>query len=289
MEYKKQQVMAGLVLALGLNIGLISAAQAVSLHTGCDMDCWACGDLSPECEHALPDSDGDGVMDDKDQCPATPAGVAVDAVGCPLDSDGDGVVDHEDRCPGTPAGVSVDAQGCPLDSDGDGVTDDKDRCPGTPRGAAVDTHGCELDSDGDGVLDSNDACPGTPRGARVDARGCQVIENITIDLVNDEFDFDSAALKPDMKSALDDVARRIKASKGDEHLLVIGHTDSVGSDAYNQRLSERRAKAAAGYLISRGIDATRIRTKGVGESQPVADNSTKSGRAKNRRVEIRVE
>ncbi|MBK6599524.1 MAG: thrombospondin type 3 repeat-containing protein [Proteobacteria bacterium] len=83
------------------------------------------------------------------------------------DSDGDGVNDDLDKCPGTPAGTPVNADGCPLDSDGDGVTDDKDKCPNTPAGATVDATGCELDTDGDGVADSKDKCPNTPQVPRL--------------------------------------------------------------------------------------------------------------------------
>jgi outer membrane beta-barrel protein len=120
------------------------------------------------------DSDGDGVPDDRDRCPGTPAGAAVDSVGCPLDSDGDGVPDYMDRCPDTPRGVKVDTQGCPIDSDGDGVPDYLDQCPDTPKGVAVDDKGCPLDSDGDGVPDYKDKCPDTPKGVAVDARGCPI-------------------------------------------------------------------------------------------------------------------
>ncbi len=90
-----------------------------------------------------------------------------------VDSDGDGVTDDLDKCPGTPAGTAVDSSGCPLpqDDDGDGVTNDIDKCPGTPAGAKVDANGCELDSDGDGVGDSRDQCPNTPAGAKVDDTG----------------------------------------------------------------------------------------------------------------------
>lgn len=210
----------------------------------------------------------------------------LQACGDNMDSDGDGVTDDKDKCPGTPKGVTVDADGCPLDSDGDGVPDYKDKCPDTPRGVKVDENGCPADSDGDGVPDYKDKCPGTPAGARVDANGCEIVGNVTIDLVNDEFDFDSARLKPAMEAALDEVAGRINASAGDEMLTIVGHTDSVGAESYNQGLSERRAKATADYLVSQGISANRITTKGMGESQPVADNSTAAGRAKNRRVEI---
>jgi OOP family OmpA-OmpF porin len=179
-----------------------------------------------------------------------------------------------------------EACGDDADSDGDGVPDSRDKCPGTPPGVQVDEDGCPLDSDGDGVPDYKDKCPGTPPGARVNADGCEIMADVTIDLVNDEFDFDSARLKPAMKAALDDVAAKVMATQGDEHLEIIGHTDSVGSDAYNQGLSERRATATADYLMSQGIAADHITTKGMGESNPVASNSTAAGRSKNRRVEI---
>lgn len=141
-----------------------------------------------------------------------------------------------------------------------------------------------MDSDGDGVLDADDRCPGTRAGAKVDMFGCEVVENLTIDLVEDEFDFDSAVLKPGMKDALNDLASRVKASKGQERLTITGHTDSVGPASYNMGLSERRAQSAASYLESMGI--TGITTNGMGESSPVADNGTREGRAKNRRIEI---
>jgi len=89
-----------------------------------------------------------------------------------------------------------------------------------------------------------------------------------------------------MQATLDDVSARIQASPGDEYLTIIGHTDSVGSDAYNQRLSGRRAQAAGDYLVTRGVHADHVTTKGMGGFRPVADNYTKRDRAKNRRVEI---
>lgn len=140
------------------------------------------------------------------------------------------------------------------------------------------------DDDNDGVPNSRDKCPNTRAGATVDADGCEIVENLTINLVVEEFDFDSAVLKPQMKSALEDFADKVKASPGHESVTVIGHTDSTGPEAYNMGLSERRAKAAAAYLESLGIDS--ITTEGRGESQPIADNKTREGRAQNRRIEI---
>jgi len=140
------------------------------------------------------------------------------------------------------------------------------------------------DDDNDGVPNSRDKCPNTRAGATVDADGCEITENLTINLVVEEFDFDSAVLKPEMKAALEDFADKVKASPGHESVTVIGHTDSTGPEAYNLKLSERRAQAAADYLESLGIDS--ITVKGMGESQPIADNSTREGRAQNRRIEI---
>ena len=231
------------------------------------------------------DSDGDGVVDRLDRCPGTPPGAKVDAQGCELDSDGDGVVDRLDRCPGTPAGARVDAQGCELDSDGDGVVDRLDRCPGTPAGRKVDAQGCELDSDGDGVVDALDQCPNTPKGDKVDAKGCTLPSTIQLKGVN--FDNDSAAIRADAKPILDEAVATLKRYP-QIRVEVAGHTDDRSSEAYNLDLSQRRAQAVADYFVQMGIEAARLVPKGYGETAPVADNTSAAGRAENRRVELRI-
>jgi len=119
-------------------------------------------------------------------------------------------------------------------------------------------------------------------------QGLGIVGSYTIDLVEDEFDFDSAVLKPGMRRALDDLARRVRASPGDEQLTIIGHTDSVGSAQYNYHLGLRRADASKRYLVTvGGLDPARIRTTSAGADNPVASNETASGRARNRRIEIR--
>ena len=113
-----------------------------------------------------------------------------------------------------------------------------------------------------------------------------VVEKVTM-AAETNFDFDKAVLKPAGKARLDDLADKLKAVNL-EVIIAIGHTDSIGTKAYNLKLSLRRANAVKAYLVSKGIEANRIYTEGKGKSQPIADNRTKEGRAKNRRVEIEV-
>jgi OOP family OmpA-OmpF porin len=170
----------------------------------------------------------------------------------------------------------------PVDSDGDGVTDDHDRCPNTPAGAKVDANGCELDSDGDGVVDRLDRCPGTPPGIKVDVNGCE-IEEIVLRGVN--FDTNKSTLRPESKTVLDSVVALLKQRPGAK-VEIDGHTDSVGKDAYNQKLSERRAKTVVEYLVANGIPAGDLTAKGYGETRPIASNDTAEGREQNRRVTL---
>lgn len=203
----------------------------------------------------------------------------------PPDSDGDGVPNDADKCPTTPAGRVVDADGCELDGDGDGVVDGDDRCPNTPAGAKVDSRGCALDGDGDGVPDYRDDCPDTSKGAKVDERGCyiELEEEVTIDM-NLEFDVDKAEIKPEHHQELFRVVKFLTEYATAE-AVIEGHTDSTGSAAYNQKLSERRAKAVYDYLIqSARISADRLSWAGFGEGQPKASNDTREGRQQNRRV-----
>jgi outer membrane protein OmpA-like peptidoglycan-associated protein len=260
------------------------------------------------------DSDGDGVPDKLDKCPNTPAGVAVDADGCPLDTDKDGVLDYLDKCPGTPSGVKVDAVGCPLDtdkdgiadylddcpdvfglaafkgcpdSDGDGVPDKDDRCPNTPKGYAVDRFGCTLDSDRDGIPDSEDACPDKPGVAEL--KGCPftvqaIIGKYSLSMQPLYFDFDSYKLKPDGIDVLDKLTNAL-SSHNDFGIQFDGYCDFVGTEEYNLKLSEKRANSAKSYIMNKGIIDNRIRVLYYGEAKPAQDNKTIEGRRLNRRVE----
>jgi OOP family OmpA-OmpF porin len=231
------------------------------------------------------DGDKDGVVDRLDQCPTTPAGRKVNAQGCELDGDGDGVVDALDQCPTTPPGRKVNAEGCELDGDGDGVVDGLDQCPTTPPGRKVNAEGCELDGDGDGVVDGLDQCPTTPKGDRVDSKGCTLLNTIVLKGVN--FDNDSAALRADATAILNDAVATLKRYPGIK-VEIAGHTDSRSDDAYNQQLSEKRAKAVMDYFVANGVPADTLSAKGYGEAQPIADNTTEDGRFQNRRVELRI-
>lgn len=196
----------------------------------------------------------------------------------PGDSDCDGVPDRIDECPGTPLGMAVDSRGCPRDTDGDGVPDYLDECPGTPKGVEVDRRGCPLDSDGDGVPDYRDKCPGTPKGARVDTEGCWVIDEAF-------FDFDNYEVKQRFYPIFDDVVTVLNNNPSLK-IVIEGHTDNIGTEGYNQKLSEERAKAVKRYLVKKGIQSDRLSIVGYGLSRPRATNDTEAGRALNRRVKL---
>lgn len=178
---------------------------------------------------------------------------------------------------------------CGADSDRDGVPDSADECPLTPEGTPVDARGCPVDlsndEDGDGVPNHLDACPGTQKGLRVDARGCVVAQTAVLRGVN--FENDSARLTVEAKRLLDDSAQTLK-NQSNLSVLVAGHTDSNGDDAYNLSLSQQRAESVRQYLIGRGVPASRLSAQGFGESQPAESNDTAAGRAANRRVEFRL-
>jgi OOP family OmpA-OmpF porin len=134
------------------------------------------------------------------------------------------------------------------------------------------------DDDRDGVTNVADRCPGTPAGDRVDASGCSLRATLPV-----YFDYDSSVVRPDAYAELDSLAKFLQDVPGARG-VVEGHTDSAGSDTYNQALSQRRADAVRKYLVGKGVVGSRLQTKGLGESQPAADNKTADGRAQNRRV-----
>jgi len=171
---------------------------------------------------------------------------------------------------------------------------------GGMAGAYCWVHG-DGDEDGDGVPDSRDKCPGTPKGVPVDANGCPpvpppvvveevvVVKEETIVIRDVHFQFDSAKLTAADTAKLDTVAARLKQEAPGAQLRVSGHTDSVGKEAYNQKLSEKRAHSVVEYLIKSGVPRSSfVSVTGAGESHPVTDNKTAEGRALNRRTEIQI-
>lgn len=231
------------------------------------------------------DRDNDGVLDSLDRCPDVAGIAALD--GCP-DRDGDGIADDLDKCPDQ-AGLAKYG-GCPIpDTDGDGINDEEDKCPDVKGYARY--QGCPIpDTDGDGVNDEEDKCPTRPGPAS--NNGCPeiaktVVEKINFAAKNVFFSSGSFKLLPKSFKSLDEVA---KIMKEDETLKIDidGYTDSQGADDKNQILSENRAASVKDYLISKGVNAERLKATGYGESNPVADNNTAAGRAKNRRTEMTV-
>lgn len=177
-----------------------------------------------------------------------------------------------------------------VDSDGDGVFNQFDRCPNTQRGVRVDKNGCPLskivkDSDHDGVPNSADLCPHTPWGVKVDKDGCPLpITRPNIIKLQVRFNFDKYFVRPMYRDELADFAGFMKAHP-EISVTLAGHTDNIGTKAYNKALSLKRAVSVKRYLESHfGINPARLKTVGYGFSRPVASNDTADGRRKNRRV-----
>ena len=252
------------------------------------------------------DADRDGVQDAQDLCSNTASGSTVDAQGCAVfrDTDNDGVIDVRDACPATITGVMIDGRGCPVapDADNDGIPNSADRCPGTRAGEEVDMYGCgtviakapvaapvEVDTDNDGVLDSRDKCPNTPAGASADASGCTILFKATertVTLRGVNFATGREELMRNSYAVLDDVARQLIEAPT-IRVEIAGHTDATGGRSHNIRLALGRAEAVRAYLIMQGVPAERLVARGYGPDRPIANNATVSGRAMNRRVELR--
>jgi outer membrane protein OmpA-like peptidoglycan-associated protein len=231
------------------------------------------------------DADNDGITDDEDECP-NDAGTAA-LKGCP-DKDGDGIADKNDNCPTKP-GVEK-YQGCPVpDSDGDGINDEEDKCPNQ---AGVSRYqGCPIpDGDGDGINDEEDKCPTVPGVA--EQQGCPAIKEADKKVLdyaakNILFETGSARLKSASNKGLNDVIKVLVANP-DVNISIDGYTDNTGTEEKNMVLSQNRADAVKAYFLSKGVDEARITATGHGQEDPVADNATVAGRAKNRRVELKL-
>ncbi len=241
------------------------------------------------------DNDNDGLLDNKDKCP-NEAG-PIQNLGCPVvDKDGDGINDDVDKCPDEPEDKDgfQDTDGCPdLDNDNDGMPDAQDKCPNDAGSA--ENNGCpDSDKDGDGVVDRADKCP-DEYGVK-EEQGCPkkykmvVVKKDKIE-IKQQIKFKTGSAKIIGKESfaiLDDVGRALEDNPQIKKIRIEGHTDSVGPDAANLKLSQNRANSVMAELIKRKVDPGRMEAVGFGETQPIASNATASGRAENRRTEFNI-
>jgi len=168
------------------------------------------------------------------------------------------------------------------DDDKDGVLNSLDKCPNSQIGIKVDTQGCNIDDDNDGVINTKDICPNTPLGEDVTIDGCPKLINLNI-----SFDINSANIQENSFSRLNKYAKFLVNYKN-YSAKIVGYTDSQGSATYNQMLSQKRANSVVLYLKDKGVAAEQLSALGMGEAEPIADNKTKEGRAKNRRIEAHL-
>ena len=251
------------------------------------------------------DKDGDGILDDVDQCPLDPEDFDgfEDADGCPdLDNDGDGIPDLVDKCPNVAEDIDgfQDQDGCPdFDNDGDGIPDLNDACPNEPEDydGFQDQDGCpDPDNDDDQIADLIDQCPNDPEtyNGYQDEDGCpdkEPLAQIDGDVIklNQKvfFKYDKSDILPQSYPLLNEVAQILNDNPSIQ-IRIEGHTDSRGSDSYNKKLSDRRAASVRKYLGDQGVSTNRMTSVGFGEERPIEDNATDAGRAANRRVEIHI-
>lgn len=264
------------------------------------------GDVEDSAELAVIalDSDGDGVLDEDDHCPALVGLVSLN--GCPEvivqenDLDGDGLIDKLDACPEIYAPLT--SNGCPSEEKS---SDEKKEAgldlttpvvvPVLTGGGVISSGDLEeelvlIDSDKDGVIDAEDNCPQV--AGLVELNGCPKIEIkekekliLNEALIGVQFHTAKASLKDSSKSSLSKVVGFLKSNPSYK-LMIVGHTDSDGEEEANLALSKSRAASCKVYLVTQGIDGARVSIKGKGESTPIASNEHSSGKAKNRRVEF---
>jgi len=254
------------------------------------------------------DRDGDGYLDDADTCPDEPENYQgfEDADGCPddPDTDGDGIADSKDTCVLVPEDkdVYLDDDGCPeLDNDLDSVLDEADKdaagksCANDPEDpdGYEDVDGCpEPDNDKDTVVDLEDQCPNEPGVVGGDKPGCPkkpslvVVTEKEIKITQQiHFEFDKDKIRSESFPVLDAVAE-VLVQNPKILLEIQGHTDNKGAAAYNKSLSDRRAAAVRKYLVAKGVESTRLTSKGYGMEKPLVPNTSDINRALNRRVQF---
>ncbi len=238
------------------------------------------------------DNDDDGIPNKKDDCPNSKG--PAENNGCPWpDTDGDTVIDKDDNCPEDRG--DIENGGCPWpDTDNDGILDKDDKCP--EEVGDLENGGCPwLDTDGDSVFDKDDQCP--EKTGPVANNGCpEVIDIVVTEAVQKTlneyaktilFDTGKSSIKSASTGVILDIIKILKEYPK-ARFSIEGHTDSIGSEATNQKLSTERALAVKTFLIDQGIAADRLESIGYGEKKPIATNMYKDGRDQNRRVEINL-
>jgi OmpA-OmpF porin, OOP family len=255
-----------------------------------------------------PDNDNDGILDVDDRCPNEPEDMDgdEDQDGCPEgndgDRDGDGILDSKDKCPDDPEDKDgfEDQDGCPdPDNDKDGIPDKKDACPNDPedKDGFQDEDGCpDPDNDKDGILDKVDRCPNEPEtfNGFEDEDGCPDKGNVIIQdnniviLQKIKFKTNSAEILPESNPILDAVATTIVHHPEFTLMEIAGHADERSSDEYNLRLTQDRVNSVMAALVQRGVDRSRLRSKGYGEFCPEDPASNEAAWEKNRRVEFKI-
>jgi OOP family OmpA-OmpF porin len=261
------------------------------------------GELSNAEAHlakAEPNAQAAFTMSPPDRC-TTRAFVEVAAP--ERDTDGDGIVDSRDSCINEPEDKDgyLDDDGCPdTDNDADGIIDANDKCPNEPEDldGYQDGDGCpDPDNDGDQIADVDDYCPNTPGVRGGDRPGCPKKNSLVIVTEKEiritqqiQVEFNKALIRPGISYKILDEVVGVLNDNLKIDLEVQGHTDNIGGDAYNIKLSQARADSVQTYLVSRGIQASRLLAKGYGFHQPLVPNTTAANRELNRRVQfIRTE
>ena len=247
----------------------------------------------------IKDKDGDGILDNVDQCPDQPETVNgyKDDDGCPdtvPDTDGDGIDDLHDKCPTEAEDKDgfEDQDGCPdLDNDKDGVVDAKDKCP--LAAGPVENAGCpDVDTDKDGIVDRLDNCPnevGTEANHGCKDKQLVVITKNQLQILDQvRFQTGTAKLSRQSNALLDNIARVLLAHTEIARIKVEGFTDNVGKSDRNLKLSQDRADSVVKYLVGKGVTEDRMRPVGHGDANPIGDNQSSKGREQNRRVEFNI-
>ncbi len=248
------------------------------------------------------DRDGDGFLDPDDKCPDEPENYNgyKDDDGCPddPDTDGDGIPDSVDSCVLEPEDTDnyLDQDGCPdPDNDMDGIPDAVDKCPNDPEDpdGFQDEDGCpDPDNDGDGVPDLKDQCPNTIGSSTQEPLGCPskpalvIVTDCEVKITQQiHFEFNKAKIRPESFPVLDAVVD-VLVKMPNIDIEVQGHTDNKGSANYNKTLSEKRAASVKEYLVSHGVDPSRLTSHGYGFDRPLVPNDSEQNRALNRRVQF---